>query len=453
MNVVETMRIFIGTTEISGMYRALARTLRDLGHEVHFVTYETNPFGYGSEDTGWLIGCIRRLRGSLNADASRGRHRAWRRVVARPLLRLCEAMLFLWAAWRCDAFIFAFHQSILPKLRDLRMLRWLGRTVWMQSNGSDVRPPFIDATVTRRASPVSDPEIERVTRRCHDRIRTAERWATGSIDIPMQGLQRSHRFINWLKVGVIATPDWFPETYSPPTSSDSVRILHCPSFPAGKGSVELRAIVERLAEELAIHGIAIDYIEIVGRPNAEVLQALLSTDIVVDQLYADYGMAGLAVEAAWFGRPVVVGGYAADLWRSLLAPHELPPTHYVHPDEVAAELRRLIVDPIYRTASGRRHRSFMETTWAPRAVAERYVRLLRDDIPDDWWVTVDDALSPHGWGLPERVLRETVSTYVASCGKSALCLDHVPDRRDRLLGHWLSNDTRLAHAVMSNHMR
>lgn len=432
------MRIFIGTTEIAGIYRGLAVALRGLGHEVHFVTYDSHPFGYGGEDHGWLIDCIRSLRMRLSSPGPRSLPRACRRLFFGWLLKVCQCMLLVWATWRCEAFIFGFHQTILPRLSDLRWLRWWGRTVWMQSNGSDVRPPYIDASVCRRSPPVTLAAIHKATRRCRHRVLLAEKWATGSIDIPMQGLQRTKPFINWLKLGLIATPAWFPEKYTPPPPADNVRLLHCPSFPEGKGSNELRAIIHDLAQELAPSGIKVDYLELTGRPNADVLQALLTSDIVVDQLYADYGMAGFAVESAWFGRPVVVGGYAAPLWQRLLRADEIPPTHYVHPDQVSSELRRLILNPAERIASGRQHRRFMETTWAPDAVAARYIRLLCNDIPSDWWITVDEGLESHGWGFPEVLLAENVARYVQSCGIAALCLDHVPARERELFAQWTS---------------
>lgn len=445
------MRIFIGTTEIAGMYRSLAKALRALGHEVTFLPYEPNPFGYGGEDGGWLIDSIRALRGRLQAARARGLTNSCRRVVYRLLIRISEYALLLWATWHCEAFIFGFHQSLLPNLADLPWLRWWGRTVWMQSNGSDVRPPYIDAAACRRSPAPTEAAVRKATTRCRRRVLRAERWATGSIDIPMQGLQRTRPFINWLKIGIVATPSWFPPCYTPPTPSEKVRLLHCPSFPAGKGSVELRAMVTALARELRPRGIEIEYVELTGRPNSEILEALLNTDIVLDQLYADYGMAGFAIEAAWFGRPVVVGGYAADLWRRLLPEAELPPTHYVRPEDFQAEVRRLITDSAMRLESGRRHRQFMDTAWAPAAVAERYLRLLRNDIPSDWWIDVDDALSPFGWGFPQPLLVEYVTRYIQSGGTAALGLDHVPERERRLVAWWTATATN-ADARDTRHM-
>ena len=103
------MRIFIGTTEIAGSYRSLAMALRRLGHQVHFVAYESNPFAYGGEDRGRLIAMIRALRRQLSAPGSRGLSNLVQRQAARWLLRLSQYCLLAWAAWRCDAFIFGFH--------------------------------------------------------------------------------------------------------------------------------------------------------------------------------------------------------------------------------------------------------------------------------------------------------------------------------------------------------
>jgi len=53
-------------------------------------------------------------------------------------------------------------------------------------------------------------------------------------------------------------------------------------------------------------------------PNHAVLEELGKCDFVIDQAFADYGMAGFATEAAWFGKTAVVGGYQSELWQSWL---------------------------------------------------------------------------------------------------------------------------------------
>ena len=54
-----------------------------------------------------------------------------------------------------------------------------------------------------------------------------------------------------------------------------------------------------------------------------ILAELARCDFVIDQLYSDYPLPGLATEAAWFGKPTVVGGYAQYAIRParLLVPH------------------------------------------------------------------------------------------------------------------------------------
>ena len=83
------------------------------------------------------------------------------------------------------------------------------------------------------------------------------------------------------------------------------RILHAPSNPNFKGTEEIRNTIKCLKNE----NIDFEYIEITNASNEKVLAELKACDLVIDQLYSDTPMATLAAEAAYCGKPTIVGGY------------------------------------------------------------------------------------------------------------------------------------------------
>jgi hypothetical protein len=170
----------------------------------------------------------------------------------------------------------------------------------------------------------------------------------------------------------------------------------------------------------------VELVTITGRPNVEVLAALARCDLVVDQLYADYPMPGFATEAAWYGKPVLICGYAQPMWQKSLPPDAAPPTVFCLPDQFETELERLVRDPLSRVAVGRRARQFAAGRWSPREVASRYLRVIRGDIPDDWWLDPADNEYLHGAGLPESEAKRIVNSLIARHGLPALQLQDKP---------------------------
>jgi hypothetical protein len=201
-----------------------------------------------------------------------------------------------------------------------------------------------------------------------------------------------------------------------------VRVLHSPSHPVLKGSAEIRATVERLRAR----GVPVELVTIEGRPNAEVLEALRDCDLAVDQLYSDTPMAAFATEAASVGRPVIVGGCAAGRGAAQVAPLPLPPSVYLRPEALEPALEALAGDREQRLALGAAGAAFVAAEWSPPAVGARLLRLLRGDIPAEWWCDPAEVDHLAGCGLPEAVARERVAALLAFGGAAALQLDDKP---------------------------
>ena len=301
------MRVFLGMVEISGCYRGLKQGFDELGVPCTFIDLSAHPFGYGGASNGWLVRAIR--------YAGHRRQLLQLRAMVRPFLwrvirLMLMAVLFLAAVVRHKVFIFGYGSSFFAGW-DLPVLKLLGKRVILQYHGSDARPPFMDGWATSERDDAAIGRCIAATARQKRRLCRMERWADAVIDIPPQALLREKSFIQWLRVGLACRPvdatahDGGEANQANPESRQrGVRILHCPSNPRAKGSDLIRAMIQRLRDE----GRPIDYVEVVNQPNAVVMDEMKRCDIVVDQMFADYGMPGLATEAACLGKPRLIAG-------------------------------------------------------------------------------------------------------------------------------------------------
>lgn len=426
------MRVFLGLAEIAGYYQGLKQGFQELGHETSLVTLSKHPFGYAGVDENVL------------ADL-------WQWLHARPerslnaLKRVPRTLLFLWAAARFDLFIFSFGTSLLPSHRDLPLLKQLGKKVLFQFHGSDSRPPYMDGSVMAADRGRSVADGIRLTHERKRSLRQIERWADATVNIVPQAHLFEKPFVEWMQIGIPVRPAGAPtrdviEAFWQARGAEGpIRVLHSPSHPAAKGSEEIAATIARLAAR----GIPLELVMMKDRPNREVLEELARTDLVVDQLYADYGMPGFAVEAAWFGKPVVIGGYAAGLWERLLPPEARPPTQYCHPSDVERAIEALATDALARRTLGLRARAFVETRWSPREVASRYLRIAAGDVPAEWLRDPRTIDYWQGAGLPEDRVRALIRAFVDEGGPGALEVADKPELERELLALAQSSAARL----------
>ena len=162
-------------------------------------------------------------------------------------------------------------------------------------------------------------------------------------------------------------------------------------------------------------------------PNHVVASELNKCDFVIDQAYSDYPLPALATEAAWFGKPVIIGGYAHDKWNEWLPEENIPPVHYCHPDSLEASVRKLIVDKQYRLDLGRKARAFVEEYSSPRKVAERYKKIITGNVPDSWFYDPYRIRYINGYGLHETGLKRIISRMLQVGGLGSLQLEDKPE--------------------------
>ena len=322
-----------------------------------------------------------------------------------------------------DAYIYVFGKTFTNTRLELRLLRALRKKIIFVSLGSDSRPPYMSGGYfSGAASEKAARRVVRASRKVSKTLQFQERQAHYMVNAPGTGQFHRENFVNWFSMGV---PVSEAQDTAPTEQADGkrpVRILHSPSKPLIKGSAKIRAVIESLRQK----GYSIDFVELKGVPNAKVREELARCDFVIDQLYSDTPMAFFATEAAHYGKPAVVGGYFSEWVGRHLAGDDVPPSAYVMPDHLEEAVRRLIDDRSYRLELGSAAREFVRTRWNSRLVAQRYLRLLNDDVPESWMCSPAQLAYIGGCGVSEQSLKEMAGYVVEHFGWPALRLEDKP---------------------------
>ena len=425
-------RVFLGLNELSGYYAALQDGFTELGIRTTRIALEAHRFEYRDSDWPRHVGAIRAVDAALRVE------RLYRGLgVVYGMTRHAALMTARWALLTAlaaravathDVFVFGFARSFVG-LRELGVLRALGKRIVYIFHGSDARPAYIDGAWGR--GDVLDAawarRVARVASEQRRAIETIERHAHVVVcHGPMSQFFRLP-FVPGLKLGIPVGVKREAATAGP-WRGDGVRVLHCPSDLEAKGTLLIREAVAAVREE----GVALDYVEISGRPHDEVLAAIADSDIVVDQLYSDTPLAGVSSEAAWHAKAVVVAGYAGEVWPLGLDDAERPPGVYCRPEEVTEAMSTLARDEQRRTAVGTALQRYVEERWRPAAVAQRLLTLA-DGVAEGWTVDPGCAIYCHGCGLSEEAARQRIRRLVALRGASALQLDDKPALREAML--------------------
>lgn len=426
---VSSYRVFLGMAEIAGYYRQLEQGLQALGAQVTRVGY--NPFQYGdSSNAGWMSKWAHWVQQHQYLATNSYQKKIWSII-----WRLLRMVMFPWALVRHDVFVFGFGTSFLG-LRELPLLRALGKTIVFVFHGSDSRPVYIDpASLQIFVTPAKQ---EQHTKKVKRMLNIIERYANYVIALPASAHLHSKPLVNWLQIGAPYSQPAQVLSPSAQRSSNKVRILHSPSNPQAKGTPLLRAAIGRLQAK----GLPIEWVEITKQPNHVVLQELQRCDFVVDQLYSDTPMAGFACEAAFFGKPAVVGTYAtlAD-WDMPAA--QLPPTAYCHPDQIESTIERLVLDAHYRQHLGQQAQDFVRQQWNAVEVAQRFMRLIKNEVPPEWIFDPRRIRYLEGAGVSKATAQQVVQRLVQYAGTQALELDDKPELLQSYL-RWagLSHDSQ-----------
>jgi hypothetical protein len=423
------MKVFLGIIEIAGHYEKLKDGFASMGVECIFVDLFNHPFKYKNSE---CISILIRTRNLILRNVT-GRNTnfvlkywwyGW--WVALNILLFCYALI------KYDVFIFGFISASLW-YRGLPILKYLNKKIICRFHGADLRPPYLSGSFAADADQFNVAECIRLAAEKKEMARKIEKYADVIISNPLLSQFLERPFVAATMVGI---PSDIKGEQIIKTNSDcnsftkkKIRVVHAPSHPVAKGTNKIRDIISTLKKV----GHPLEYIEIKGKPNHVVLNELSRCDFAIDQLYSDTPMAGFSAEAATFCKPAVVGGYAKKQFDKIYSPGRMPPSVYSHPNNVEDAIVRLIEDKNYRLELGRKAKEFVSGSWSARKVAERYVKIIKNELPEDWWYYPNEIEYCHGSCLSEERAKEVIRSVIETGGKRALQLSDKPKLESKFL--------------------
>ncbi|NRA65129.1 MAG: hypothetical protein HRU19_11645 [Pseudobacteriovorax sp.] len=424
-------RVLMGLREIAGFYGNLKQGFDDIGIEATFLNLSYHPFGFTTKDNPKWANITNLLFSKISRRLQKGLLKAiWMGIIC-PILSF---PIFIYTLFRYDVYIFGTFSSFLFFL-DLPLLKLLKKKVIYVFHGSESRPFYLNGFQFQSTTKLGLYSALIVTAIQRFVIWYIELFAYKIVSIPPQSYFNNRSIINSNLVGIPSGKS--ERIYSIKARSEthlgrethSVKILHAPSKPGPKGSEKIREYICQLKSQ----SYEIDYVEITGRPNHEVIEALCSCDFVIDQLYSDTPMAGFAAEAAALGKPALVGGYYSHMLTQILAEKDIPPTLFCQPDEVLQNIEAMVSSKELRESLGKKAEQFIHKSWSVTEVAKRYQMIIDNEYPSYWDYDPAQLDYIHGCGFAEDRLRSSLRKYLNEFGSVALFLGSKPNLRDRLI--------------------
>lgn len=417
------MKVFIGFADIAGYASRLGALLAHAGHEVCLVDTTWHRYNPAVEQ---LENLHQPARAWFRAVAGLKQKNRLLYLLAAPLLFFVRQLVYLLNVHSCDAAVFVGGSSVMPGYLDRHIARLLGVRSINVFLGSTSRPHFMSGAVSG-TQPISEKKTRRLAKRMQRQRRRVRAIAAACDDVienPLCSQYHERRCIDWFRFGFPSGGEGFGDPGVTTNNNGRVRILHCPSRPEIKGTEEIRACIRKLRDA---EGLPIEYTEITGMPHAEVLAQLKQCDFVIDELYSDSPMAGFASEAAWFARPAIVGGYGWGILKHLSSADVMPPSYLCTPEQLEAAVRAMIDNRAMRERLGRDAQAYCRDFLGGSAYVERMEKVLKNEVPDDWYFDPRDTTYIHGLGQSEVRLRNVLTDIERHAGMQAFCLGDRPD--------------------------
>lgn len=424
-------RVFLGIGEIAGYYTNLKHGLDQIGVKSYLFKIDANPFKYGEENKkdSWYTRLVRYIAYSKIKVLYRHRTLSdylWMALLIILLLPV-RIYLFVWAIINCDVFVFHGKSSFF-ECWELPVYSILKKKVIWIFHGSDSRPLYMSGKTISKEYGTPVDKIIPLIRSQKRIIKKIEKYASIIVEHPPSGQFHEMPFIPFLLIGIpTISSDLAKSIYKAKKiekKNGSIKIVHAPSMPECKGTMIFRELIDKFKAK----GYPIEYVELINRANIEVLEELASCDFVLDELYSDTTLAGLATEAAFFGKPTLVCGYANyENMLQLQYKDLIPPSFYCHPEAIEDLFEKLLTNKELLTLTGKKAKAFIDKYWQPVQVAERFMKMVKDDFPVAWLYSPCDIKYINGWGLREDKLFNLMKDIVSMGGIQALQIADKPE--------------------------
>ena len=413
------MRIFLGLMELCGYFSNLKKGFESLGHTCDLFNTKATPIKWGYDDHIAKNPLVQKIYDCNDIGAKM------------KLLR----DLFDCVKDQYDVFILAYGSKFTSDFSCIEELKSMGKKVIYTFFGSDSRPFYMHGDFYVQAgNHVCDRVIRsKDPQRCYDRLeqttymlKRVEELADIIISHPPSSQLHKRPFVPWLHLGM---------PFDPPkgmlvrkNDTDVVRVLHAPSHPLCKGTPTINSIVS----DMIRRGIRMEYIQVNNEPNIEVLNLVSQCDFIIDEMFSDNVAGGmLSIEAGYFGKPSVSSGYVGH--HDLGVPQSMiPPTYFSSPQDLYKNIHNLYKDSRLRDAMGRLMKKYVHRNYSPKAVAKKYLDLIKG-VPDDLLVDPNDITYIHGYGISEALLIRNLRVLLDHCGEGVFGLEDKPVLKQKLL--------------------
>jgi len=337
------MRILNGTSSVSlQSTRYLSDALIELGHEADILVYRSNSLLIGYEDI------------NINIDI--------KKHLKYPAYILKIMIVFLKCIFKYQVFHFHFGRTFFPCNLDLFVLHLLGKSIYMEYHGSEIRRKSIFKNMNDSLEYFSGVD-DNVSYKLQKRI---SKFSNGILVHDYELMENLYNlgkpvYLLPLRIDVGKFIPKYPE------STDEICIVHAPSKRKTKGSQYILKAIDNLSSRYKIKFILIE-----GVPNSELKKIIMESDIVIDQLIiGSYGM--YSIESMAMGKPTV-----CYLREDLIDKFpEIPPIYNANINNIEEKLEELITDYSLRYDLGKRGRKYIEEFHDSRKIAKKALEIYR----------------------------------------------------------------------------
>lgn len=342
-----------------------------------------------------------------------------------------------WIASNVDVIFFCFGRTFGDfRILELILLKLFGKKIIFTFHGCDARPPYVSATSFGTGTPNEQDlrYIYKRTKKIVRSVRIAEFFASEILVSPSASLMFRRNVINTTRIGNPVDEKRLLSLNVPAAqrspNSHPIKILHCPSDEPTKGSKEIKAIVN----SIKFKGYNIDYQVLSNVPNSVVLKGIIDADIVLDSLWNESPAGTLPAEAAFFGKPVIIGSYFADSqFNSMYQNKDIPPYAFILPEKFSEELERLVAKENYRKSQGNRLFQYMCKNKNLRAITQNYLKIASGNLESEYYFNPKKINYFNGYGADKKRICIYAQEYINRYGKKNLFLGE--DSANNLIGH------------------
>lgn len=422
------MKVFIGLRDIAGYYSRLQKGFEELGIDADLVFINQHSFKYESKTVENIF--VKFARKCVFFNRNIPKNKTFYKIIGNIVSFIGRLHLFIYCLIKYDVFIFVADSTFLS-YKELPILKLFGKKIIYKSHGSDTRPAYISGTHYRtlfgKGGVVDIDLLYHAAKKQKKMIDIYSKYTDYIVDTYSHAQFQKKPYISGYEFGNIfdVTTKFKNIDHKP-----YLTILHCPSNESSKGSDKIEEIVNQLKLNYKL-----TYVKISNKPFIEVVKAIQEADIIIDQMYNDAPASGFAIEAASFGKPVVIGSYSYKHVIKEISKDMLPPWIVCHPLKVKDNVEKLIKDAQLREEIGILSMNFVKNNCSPKTVALKHLQLINGNIEKSWLKNPYEIDKSFASFSNEKIVKQTLKRYIEKFGQEALFLDDKPKLKQHIIGY------------------